>query len=135
MDAPTGGPDDTAIAAFIDRWRASSGQERANYALFLGEFCDILGVDRPNPARDDGVGDHYRFERAVTIPHLDGGSSLGRIDLYKRGCFVLEAKQGSDANAHEALPLFGGDADAPRRSRARARGTKSWDAALTRARG
>ena len=33
------------------------------------------------------------FERPVTFSHGDGSSSAGRIDLYKRGCFVLEAKK------------------------------------------
>jgi hypothetical protein len=33
------------------------------------------------------------FERPVTFRHGDGGSSAGRIDCYKRGCFVLEAKK------------------------------------------
>jgi hypothetical protein len=33
------------------------------------------------------------FERRVTIPTADGAATLGRIDLYKRGRFVPEAKQ------------------------------------------
>jgi hypothetical protein len=33
------------------------------------------------------------FERPVTFRHGDGGSSAGRIDCYRRGCFVLEAKK------------------------------------------
>ncbi|MCC5845360.1 MAG: class I SAM-dependent DNA methyltransferase, partial [Verrucomicrobia bacterium] len=36
------------------------------------------------------------FERDVTFRKHDGSTAPGRIDLYKRGCFVLEAKQGSD---------------------------------------
>jgi hypothetical protein len=31
--------------AFIARWQGrEGGQERANYALFLTELCDVLGV-------------------------------------------------------------------------------------------
>ena len=37
---------------FIIRWRNSGAAERANYALFLSELCDLLGVERPNPATD-----------------------------------------------------------------------------------
>lgn len=35
--------------AFIRRWQGSGGAERANYALFLAELCDVIGVLRPEP--------------------------------------------------------------------------------------
>jgi hypothetical protein len=82
---------------FIQRWRNSGAAERANYALFLSEFCDYLDVPRPDPAIGDNARNHYVFERAVTFRHPTGFSSTGFIDLYKQGCFVLEAKQGSEA--------------------------------------
>jgi len=80
------------IEAFIARWKGSSGAERANYALFLVELCDLLGVGRPNPAGAETARNDYVFERAVRFRHDDGSTSPGRIDLYKKGCFVLEAK-------------------------------------------
>jgi hypothetical protein len=33
------------------------------------------------------------FERPITFRHGDGSTSAGRIDLYRRGCFVLESKK------------------------------------------
>jgi SAM-dependent methyltransferase len=88
----TGGP--RQIDAFIDRWQGQEGgQERANYALFLSELCDVLGVGRPEPASASTEDNDYVFERCVQRPAADGTHGLGRIDLYKRGCFVLEAKQ------------------------------------------
>jgi hypothetical protein len=43
----TGPPD--RIESFIARWQGrESGQERANYALFLTELSDVLGVSRQN---------------------------------------------------------------------------------------
>lgn len=33
------------------------------------------------------------FERRVQFSHGDGSSSLGRIDLYRRGHFICEAKK------------------------------------------
>ena len=79
--------------AFIARWQGrEGGQERANYALFLAELCGVLGVDRPDPAAATTEDNDYVFERAVKIPEPDGSLAHGRIDLYKRGCFVLEAK-------------------------------------------
>ena len=85
--------DPSSIDAFIRRWAASGAAERANYQLFLSELCDVIGVPRPEPQAADDAQNGYVFEKAVPLPH----GTTGRIDLYKRGCFVLEAKQGSDA--------------------------------------
>ncbi len=75
---------------FIARWTVGDGgAERANYALFLCELCDVIGVERPQPASADAARNDYVFERFVRRP--DG--SNGRIDLYKRDALVLEAKQ------------------------------------------
>jgi hypothetical protein len=123
------------VPAFISRWTGSGGAERANYVMFLTEFCSILGVEPPHPA---GSGNEaYVFERAVTFHHPDGSTSTGRIDLYKRGCFVLEAKQGSDHKDAETLPLFGGPSAAAAKARkgTAVRGTRGWDAAMIAARG
>ena len=39
------------------------------------------------------------FERPLTFTHGDGGTSAGRVDLYRRGAFVLESKK-LKAGAH-----------------------------------
>ena len=40
-----------SVERFIAWWQGQEGgQERANYALFPGELCDILDVQRPQPA-------------------------------------------------------------------------------------
>jgi|GEM_PF-628426 len=84
---------DTNLDAFITRWRAASGTERANYQLFLTELSELLGLPRPDPASDDTRDNTYVFERRVDIRNADGSSNRGFIDLYRRGSFVLEAKQ------------------------------------------
>jgi len=82
------------IERLIAKWQgAEGGQERANYALFLAEFCDALDLPRPDPAGATSETNDYVFERAVTFREPDGSTAHGRIDLYKRCCFVLEAKQ------------------------------------------
>lgn len=82
------------VERFISRWTGrEGGQERANYALFLTEFCNLIGVEPPEPAGHERGLNAYVFERAVTFREPDGSTAHGRIDLYKRGCFVLEAKQ------------------------------------------
>ena len=39
----------------------------------------------------------YVFERRVDIHKPDGTATRGFIDLYRRGCFVLEARQSGKA--------------------------------------
>ncbi len=84
------------VAKFVARWQASEAAERANYQLFLSELCGLLGVPQPEPTKADVSQNGYVFERDVTFQNPDATTSIGRIDLYKRGCFVLEAKQGSE---------------------------------------
>ncbi len=84
---------DRTIEDFIARWSASAGAERANFQGFAYELCDLLGVPRPIPSVNDADQNPYAFERAVRFKGDDGSTSPGRIDLYKRGSFVLEAKQ------------------------------------------
>lgn len=120
---------------FLTRWEASGAAERANYAPFLSELCDVLGVPRPDPTRPDDAENAYVFERAVTFRNPDGSTSVGRIDLYKRGCFVLEAKQGSDRTEQ---PTQEGALALPKRPRRRGtavRGTAGWDEAMLAAKG
>lgn len=99
-------PATTAVADFLHRWEASGAAERANYQLFLSELCDLLNVPRPEPTQPDDRNNAYVFERAVTFRHGTGLTSAGRIDLYKRGGFILEAKQGRDRPGEEGWPLF-----------------------------
>ena len=90
----TAAPVPPNLEAFIKRWSdREGGAERANYALFLVELCDLIGVQRPDPAGQETERNEYVFERAVRFHHDDGSTSPGRIDLYKKNCFVLEAKQ------------------------------------------
>lgn len=70
------------MEAFLARWgEGDGGQERANYALFLAELCDVLEVPRPDQASHDAGANAYTFERGVTFREPDGAKSNGRIDL------------------------------------------------------
>ncbi|NEU35915.1 hypothetical protein GN156_35245, partial [bacterium LRH843] len=71
-----------------------------NTQTFLNELCDLIGVDRPDPSREETALNDYVFERQVTCLNDDGSQSSRRIDLYRRGCFVLEAKQGSSGTGN-----------------------------------
>jgi hypothetical protein len=124
-----------AVEAFIARWQGQEGgQERANYALFLTELCDLLGLPHAEPASADHEGNDYVFERVVREVARDGTSSAKRIDLYKKDCFVLEAKQSrlSGDKKLDTPPLPGLDAAAPRGRRAGA--NRAWDVLMMNAR-
>jgi hypothetical protein len=84
------------IETFTAKWSASGGAERANKDAFLLDLCVLLGVSRPDPATGDPELDRYTFERDALIVDEGEKRSIGKMDLYKEGCFVLEAKQGSD---------------------------------------
>ncbi len=128
---------------FIDLWQQSAAAERANYVGFLRDLCDFLDVPRPDPTVGDEHRNTYVFEKSVEFHNLDGSVSHGRIDLYRRSHFVLEAKQGSNA---PAFSTPSGEADSftltspqPRTARPRRgtaiRGTHGWDQAMLAARG
>lgn len=127
------------VEAFIARWQGQEGgQERANYGMFLMELCDLLEVPRPDAASATHEHNDYVFERVVKETARDGTSSLKRIDLYKRDCFVLEAKQSrmsGEKKLAEAPQLSGlaqPQDNAPRGKRASA--NRSWDVLMMNAR-
>src|ERR1039457_6913565 len=85
-------------------------------------------------AREGG----YAFEVEVTERHPDGSTTKGRIDLYRRGSFVLESKQFQAAKAAASqLELAAQEAGviAKKKSSQPVRGTGAWDDAMVKARG
>ena len=132
-----------SIDEFIEKWKRSGGNERANTQMFVTELCELLELPKPEPTQPDtGVNDHV-FERHVVKTEIDGATSNGWMDLYKRDCFILEAKQGSTRDA-EAVDQGLGDslrdlfgqtaADRFKRGMAK-RGTGQWASAMQRAAG
>lgn len=127
------------VEAFIKRWQGQEGgQERANYALFLTELCDLLDLAHPEPASAAHENNDYVFERVVKETARDGASSQKRIDLYKRDCFVLEAKQ-SRLSGEKKLPeaplLPGLDRSTESNPRGRRQSAnRAWDVLMMNAR-
>ncbi|MEJ5207091.1 DNA methyltransferase [Denitratimonas sp. CY0512] len=74
---------------FIARWQGVAASELSTSQSFLIDLCRLLGVDVPHPTPEQD----YMFERPITFRHGDGSTSAGRIDLYRRGAFVLESKK------------------------------------------
>ena len=115
--------------------------ELANTQSFVNDLCALIGVDPPKGSRTDDSHNDYVFERRVFQKETDGAESFGRIDAYKRHCFVLEAKQGSDADRKAAeqgeadLDIFGQTAATRFKRGTAKRGTPSWSKAMVEARG
>lgn len=87
---------------FIARWYHSEASERANKDSFLKELCRVLGVPEPNASMGDPEADLYVFERDAFLQNESGRPSVGKMDLYKHACFILEAKQGSTAKGKKS---------------------------------
>jgi len=125
------------LAALITEAKASGGSELANYQLFILGLCEALGLDRPAMAQEQNDRNDYVFERRVDFKHPDGSRSAGRIDLYRRGCFILEAKQSSKRQGIKVHPdqlaLIPEDATQRKQGQAK-RGTRGWDQVMLAAR-
>lgn len=80
---------ESAALAFITRWQGTTASELSTAQSFVADLCGLLGIERPHPTPEQ----NYMFERPVTFAHGDGSTSAGRIDCYRRGAFVLEAKK------------------------------------------
>ena len=140
-DSPEAANSDERIEAFIAHWRKTGGSELANTQSFLNALCLLIGVEVPNGSLADDASNDYVFERRVFQDNGDGTRDFGRIDAYKRGCFILEAKQGSDADRAAAecgeddLDLFGQTATARMKRGTARRGTPGWAKAMVQAKG
>ena len=119
---------------FIERWENSAAAEMANSQSFLKELCTLIEVAQPDPTQQDDTLNAFVFEKAVAFNNGDGTTSPGRIDLYKRGCFVLESKQGSERKASEAEALATITRNRKHKTGTAPRGTVAWDQAMSKAR-
>ncbi|MDM7929829.1 class I SAM-dependent DNA methyltransferase [Blastomonas fulva] len=129
------------IEAFIAQWRDTGGSELANTQSFINGLCALIGVPAPDGSRTDDAHNAYVFERRVFQDNGDGTQSFGRIDCYKRDCFILEAKQGSEGDRAAALrgdddlDIFGQTANARVKRGTARRGTPGWTRAMLQAKG
>lgn len=119
---------------FIERWLGSGGSEMATAQSFAIELTALLGVEPPKVSDKDGDFLDYRFERPVTETHT-GRKISRRIDLYKKGHFILEAKQfvSPDAKDKNTLEMFL-EKDAPKQSGHGKRGGSKFDDTMMKAR-
>lgn len=82
---------------FAEKWSPQLISERAHYQTFIVQLCALIGVPAPDEERTGDL--DYCFERHVRFEHDDGTHDPGYIDCYRRGSFVLEAKQSAKRTA------------------------------------
>lgn len=117
--------------SFIGHWSRAGANERANSQSFLIGLTQLLGVPQPSPSHEEG----YSFEFPVKVP---GSSITNFLDLYRRGCFVLESKQFTAQKEEQSnleLAAIEAGALAEKKKSGPVRGTGAWDDAMLRARG
>lgn len=121
---------DSDLEAFIEHWSRAEASERANAQPFLLGLARLLDLPAPSNTHADG----YSFEFPVKIPIAPGETTDGRIDLYRRGSFVLEAKQfvGPAAELTDLQLALG---TSEKKKSGPVRGSQSWDEAMWKARG
>lgn len=51
-----------------------------------------IGQPKPAMAREENRHNDCVFERRIALKHPDGSTAAGRIDCYRRGYFILDAK-------------------------------------------
>jgi len=78
-----------SVERFIERWKDVTASELATAQSFVIDLCELLGVEKPHATSDQD----YMFERPLKEAHGDGSQSDRRVDCYKRGHFILEAKK------------------------------------------
>ena len=107
MTAPPAAPAPLApdtvrrLRELTDRFTDIAAAERANYQIYLMELCEAIGVEKPRPAAVGGrVAEHtaYQFEFPVQTTTREGVVSTNFVDLYKAGCFALEAKHADEGS-------------------------------------
>jgi hypothetical protein len=130
-----------SVEDFIAHWRKTGGSELANTQSFINGLCALIGVPAPHGSRSDDAFNDYVFERRVFQDNGDGSTSFGRIDAYRKGSFILEAKQGSEADKAAAdggisdIDFFGQTAAARMKRGSARRGTPGWAKAMVQAKG
>ena len=126
-----GGNTPQAVEDFIAHWSKAGASERANAQPFLIGLAKLLGVPEPSNSHADG----YSFEFPVKIPTGPDTTTEGRVDLYRRASFVLEAKQFAAAKDEPSELALALDPGAGKRKAGPVRGSDAWDDAMWKARG
>ena len=107
--------DQAKLDSFIAHWVGhKGGREMSNFAPFIFGMCSALGIPAPEGGAEKGKLGNYEFEGPVPGGSFRTEDGTGSIDLYRRGYFILEAKQSYLPKGKEnQAELFDPDDSAP----------------------
>jgi hypothetical protein len=88
----------TRLGVLAARWENVPAAEAANAQMYIAELCDALDVPRPQPR-----GSGYEHELPIRVVNPDGSLTTKKADLFKEGCFLLEAKDEAAAESRDLL--------------------------------
>jgi hypothetical protein len=118
---------------FISHWKGATASEQSISQKFLLQLCELLDVPQPENQRQGS----YTFEFHVSETQHDGTTKDGRIDLYKRACFVLESKKFQEKAAEQTTLELAAEAIGANGKRKKSAGpvrdTDRWDDAMLKA--
>jgi hypothetical protein len=80
------------------------GAERANYALFIERMCDALGLAKPKYGVGGELGE-YQIDAPLKGGSFRSSLGTGYIDCYRKGHFILEAKQSRRSDGTKKTPI------------------------------
>lgn len=81
------------VEELIGKWQGTAGgAETSNFQSFVTDLCEVMDIDRPGVAEKAKLGS-YEYEASVPGGSFRSTKGTGAIDLYKRGHFIMEAKQ------------------------------------------
>jgi hypothetical protein len=91
-------PHSTALKVLAERWAHAPAREIATFQSYVTEL--LTALDLPLPQAGSG----YEFEYPLkSIDRSSGKASAQRIDLYRRGHFVMEAKHTDAGRANDLV--------------------------------
>src|SRR6185437_10157286 len=81
------------VEEFINKWSGlAGGAEKANFGPFIYDLVRTFDLPEPEPAEGRKLS-AYQFEGPIPNASFRNPQNKGSADLYKRGCFIMEAKQ------------------------------------------
>ncbi|RZJ42181.1 MAG: class I SAM-dependent DNA methyltransferase, partial [Brevundimonas sp.] len=113
--------------SFISEYAKAGARERSNAQSYTRRLLDLLEVPQPGVAVDDDDLNDYVFERRVKGC---AGGSYRWIDLYKKGCVLMEHKQSRWPGGTKSDPF----ADNPEFDPVDAKSLGGWDTLMRNAR-
>jgi hypothetical protein len=92
------------VDEFIEEWRLSGGNERANSQTFINDLCELIGVQRPRGTQSDMAANDYVFERHMVKTEIDGATSNAGLIATSESPSYSKQNRVATATARRSIP-------------------------------